>query len=101
MARRWRRTITDAANWHQDQALNATIYILRQTGPTGFLLKEEGEEKKFKVYLGDPHTCSCSVFRKEKDICKHISWILLKKFRIDRTNPCMFIHFKRLFRKII
>ena len=45
----WRRVISDAASWHQDQALNSTIYILRQTGPTGFLLKEEGETKKFKV----------------------------------------------------
>ena len=45
----WRRQLTDAASWHQDEALNATIYILREMGPTGFLLKEEGETKKYKV----------------------------------------------------
>ena len=45
----WRRTISDAASWHQDEALNATIYILRENGPIGFLLKEEGDTKKYKV----------------------------------------------------
>jgi E3 ubiquitin-protein ligase ZSWIM2 len=83
----WRRTCSDAANWHQHEALNATIYIVRQSGPTGFVLKEENEEKLVKVSLGDPHRCSCATFIKEKDICKHISWLLLKKFRVSRDNP--------------
>ncbi|XP_022080049.1 E3 ubiquitin-protein ligase Zswim2-like [Acanthaster planci] len=86
----WRRTVSDAASWHQDQALSATIYILRETGPTGFLLKEEGEAKKVKVFLGDPHSCTCSVFQKERDLCKHICWVLLKKFRVPRQNPISF-----------
>ncbi|XP_030836317.1 E3 ubiquitin-protein ligase ZSWIM2 [Strongylocentrotus purpuratus] len=82
----WQRSVSDAVSWHQDQALSATIYILRETGPTGFLLKEEGESKKVKVLLGDPHKCTCSVFKKEKEPCKHICWVLLKKFRLDRNN---------------
>lgn len=45
----WRRTCNDVVFWRQCQALNATIYILRETGPTGFLLKEEGETKPVKV----------------------------------------------------
>lgn len=83
----YRREISDACNWHQEQALNSTIYILYQTGPTGFLLNEEGETKKFKVFLGDIHNCTCSVFKKEKDLCKHICWIILKKFRLPRDDP--------------
>ncbi|XP_064648018.1 E3 ubiquitin-protein ligase Zswim2-like isoform X2 [Lineus longissimus] len=83
----WRRTVSDNVSWRQDQALNATIYILREIGPTGYVLKEEGEQKKFKVLIGDPHSCTCPVFTKEKDLCKHISWILLRKFRVPRTNP--------------
>ncbi|XP_063964802.1 E3 ubiquitin-protein ligase ZSWIM2-like [Lytechinus pictus] len=82
----WQRSVSDAVSWHQDQALSATIYILRETGPTGFLLKEEGESKKVKVFLGDPHKCTCTTFRKEKDLCKHICWVLLKKFRLERNN---------------
>lgn len=82
----WRNGCPDGVSWHQDQALNTAIYILRETGPTGFLLKEEGETKKFRVFLGDPHSCTCPAFKKENDLCKHICWILLKKFRLDRQN---------------
>lgn len=45
----YRREISDACSWHQDEALNSEMYILYNTGPTGFLLKEEGENKNFKV----------------------------------------------------
>ncbi|KAL5006572.1 hypothetical protein ScPMuIL_015378 [Solemya velum] len=83
----WRRICSDLVFWRQCQALNATIYILRETGPTGFLLKEEGEPKPFKVYLGDPHKCTCSQFTKNRDLCKHLCWVLLKKFRIPQDNP--------------
>lgn len=84
----YRRDISDACNWHQTQALDpeTSIFILSQTGPTGFLLKEEGETKNFKVFLGDVHNCTCPVFKKEKDLCKHICWLLLKKFRLPRTD---------------
>ncbi|CAG5117314.1 unnamed protein product [Candidula unifasciata] len=83
----WRMTVSDSCNWHQSQALDSTIYILRQTGPTGFLLKEEGETKNVKVFLGDPHSCTCQVFKKEKDLCKHICWLLLRKFKLSANNP--------------
>nr|XP_022306012.1 uncharacterized protein LOC111112643 isoform X2 [Crassostrea virginica] len=83
----WRRTCNDLVFWRQCQALNATIYILRETGPTGFLLKEEGETKPVKVFLGDPHSCTCSTFMKDRDLCKHICWLILKKFRVAQNNP--------------
>lgn len=70
-----------------DQALSATIYILREYGPTGFLLKEEQEEKNFKIFLGQEHICSCPAFRKTKELCKHICWLLLKKFGLSRNDP--------------
>lgn len=83
----WRRTCNDVVFWRQCQALNATIYILRETGPTGFLLKEEGETKPVKVFLGDPHSCTCTSFMKDRDLCKHICWLILKKFRVPQNNP--------------
>ena len=43
--------------------------------------------KKKKVFLGDVHNCTCPVFKKEKDLCKHVCWVLLKKFRVLRTDP--------------
>ena len=45
----WKNTVSDAVSWHQDQALNTTIFILKEYGPIGFLLKEEGESNNFKV----------------------------------------------------
>ncbi|XP_030065510.1 E3 ubiquitin-protein ligase ZSWIM2 [Microcaecilia unicolor] len=92
MSRRtgWRRTINEVVSWRQDQALSTTIYIIREFGPTGFLLKEDEELKNFKVFLGDPHSCSCSTFVKEKDLCKHICWILLKKFKLPRDHEYAF-----------
>ena len=54
----YRREVSEACNWHQDEAMNSTIYILYQTGPTGFLLKEEGEEaKNFKVQTNKTFFC--------------------------------------------
>lgn len=51
----WKNTVSDAVSWHQDEALNTTIFILKEYGPTGFLLKEEGEPKNFKVGLHVQH----------------------------------------------
>nr|XP_006814084.1 PREDICTED: E3 ubiquitin-protein ligase Zswim2-like [Saccoglossus kowalevskii] len=86
----WRGTVTDLVSWRQDQAERATMYILREIGPTGFLLKEEGEKGKLKVFLGDPHSCTCKNFRTDKDICQHICWVILKKFRVPRQNEISF-----------
>ncbi|KAM9334154.1 E3 ubiquitin-protein ligase ZSWIM2 [Symphorus nematophorus] len=88
----WRNTVSDAVSLHQDQALNTTIFLLKSFGPTGFLLREEGETKNFKVFLGDPHMCTCPVFTKEQQPCKHICWVLLRKFRLPREHEYSFQH---------
>ncbi|XP_060724904.1 E3 ubiquitin-protein ligase ZSWIM2 [Tachysurus vachellii] len=86
----WRKSASEAVNWHQDESLNTTILILREFGPTGFLLKEDTEPKNYKVFLGDPHTCTCGTFQKEKDLCKHICWVLMRKFRLPRDHEYCF-----------
>jgi len=85
----WRKTCSDIARKYQEQATSATIYILREIGPTGFLLKEESQPKNIQVFLGDPHRCTCAMFKKENDLCKHICWLLLKKFRVSTNDPSM------------
>ncbi|XP_030637679.1 E3 ubiquitin-protein ligase ZSWIM2 [Chanos chanos] len=82
----WRNTVSDSVCWHQEQALNTNIFILKEFGPIGFLLKEDGEARNFKVFMGEPHTCTCSTFQKEKEPCKHICWVLLRKFRVPRDH---------------
>ncbi|XP_049426278.1 E3 ubiquitin-protein ligase ZSWIM2 [Epinephelus fuscoguttatus] len=88
----WRNIVSSAVSFHQDQALTTTIFFLRSFGPTGFLLREEGEARNFKVFLGDPHTCTCPVFTREQELCKHICWVLLRKFRLPREHEYSFQH---------
>lgn len=92
MARRipWRRNCPDVVLNRIEEAIQARIYLLRETGPTGFLLKEDGLDKKFKVFLGDRHSCTCQNFTKEKELCIHILWVLLKKFRVPKENQIIF-----------
>ncbi|XP_031708113.1 E3 ubiquitin-protein ligase ZSWIM2 [Anarrhichthys ocellatus] len=85
-----RNTVSDAVSFHQDQALNTTIFLLKSFGPTRFLLREEGEVRNFTVCLGDPHLCTCPVFTKEQEPCKHICWVLLRKFRLPRDHEYSF-----------
>lgn len=45
-----RRHLSDRLSCQQDQALSSSIYLLREIGPTGFLLREEEPENKdFRV----------------------------------------------------
>ena len=68
----FRSKCTELVSLRQSNAMDSTIYILRETGPTGYLLKEEGQPKKFKVLLGDPHTCTCPTFTKERELCRFV-----------------------------
>lgn len=45
----WRKAASDAVSWHQDESLKTTVFILKEFGPTGFLLKEDREPKNYKV----------------------------------------------------
>ncbi|ERE71792.1 E3 ubiquitin-protein ligase ZSWIM2 [Cricetulus griseus] len=86
-----RRHLNDSLSWQQDQALSSSIYLLRQIGPIGFLLREEEPEKgDFRVLLGNPHECNCPAFLKRGELCKHICWVLLKKFKLPRDHESAF-----------
>ncbi|XP_067230671.1 E3 ubiquitin-protein ligase ZSWIM2 [Chanodichthys erythropterus] len=86
----WRKAVSEVVSSHQHRALNTTIFILKEFGPIGFLLKEDGDSKNYKVCLGDPHTCTCPTFQKEKDLCTHICWLLMRKFRLPRDHEYCF-----------
>ncbi|XP_029307038.1 LOW QUALITY PROTEIN: E3 ubiquitin-protein ligase ZSWIM2 [Cottoperca gobio] len=87
----WRHTVSDAVRFHQEQALNTTMFVLKTFGPTRFLLGE-GETTTFRVCLGDPHACSCSVFIKEQVPCKHICWVLMRRFKLPIAHEYSFQH---------
>ena len=64
----WSNTVSDAVSFHQDQALSTTIFLLKSYGPTGFMLREEGEARNFKInhsvsqdgYLSNSQKCFLS-----------------------------------------
>lgn len=86
---RWRRECSDVIRRRIEEASQITLYIVHQTGPTGFIVKEDGRSKKLKVWaqrvhvmfthdifqvlLGDPHRCSC-FGSLDKEPCVHILW---------------------------
>ncbi|RVE75059.1 hypothetical protein OJAV_G00013100 [Oryzias javanicus] len=86
----WRKTIPDSVSSRQDQALGTTMRLIKSYGPAAFLLREDGETQGFKVCLGDLHTCTCPVFAGEAELCKHICWILLRKFKLPRSHEYSF-----------
>ncbi|KAM4538101.1 E3 ubiquitin-protein ligase ZSWIM2 isoform 1-T1 [Fundulus diaphanus] len=86
----WRNTASDAVSSHQDHALSSTMLLLRSYGPTAFLLQEDGGTQNFKVCLGEPHTCTCPTFTRERQPCQHICWLLLRKFRLPRDHEYAF-----------
>jgi hypothetical protein len=47
----WRRLCPDEVSRRLEAAARVTYYILHETGPTGFILKEDGARKKIKVLL--------------------------------------------------
>jgi E3 ubiquitin-protein ligase ZSWIM2 len=71
----------------------------------GFVVKEDGQQKTFTVLLGDSHrldlfflcsfahqsrSCTCPTFQREKELCVHILWIMLKKLRMSPGDPLVF-----------
>ncbi|XP_032210860.1 E3 ubiquitin-protein ligase ZSWIM2 isoform X2 [Mustela erminea] len=82
-----RRHVSERLRGRQEQALSSRMYLLRETGPTGFLLREDAPDGgDFRVFLGNPHVCNCATFLEGGELCKHICWVLLKKFKLPRTH---------------
>lgn len=87
------------------QAANARMMILQQPGPTSFIVQPAEasttttstsstttttKPKKYKVSFGGRSVCNCPDHRKDQELCIHILWVLLKKFRVPRGNPLLY-----------
>lgn len=46
---KWRSSCPDVLLTRLEEIAETRLYLLRQTGPTGFLLKQHDGEAKFKV----------------------------------------------------
>ncbi|XP_054272502.1 E3 ubiquitin-protein ligase ZSWIM2-like [Macrosteles quadrilineatus] len=82
----WRQLCPPQVRALQELASLRPLFLLRQSGPTAFIV-QEAEEKPVQVRLGDPHHCSCKIHHKSRELCLHICWVLLKKLRLRMSNP--------------
>ena len=97
----WVSSPSDIVKSSIEKASRQSYFIIRELGPTSFTIKDstsvreqqaEGgggssAKRVFKVALGSIHSCTCTAFRTERALCRHICWLLLKKFRIPRNHP--------------
>ncbi|XP_073973753.1 E3 ubiquitin-protein ligase Zswim2-like isoform X3 [Rhodnius prolixus] len=70
------------------------MYLVRQVGPTSWDIAEGNREplannayqqqglSTVRVSLGSLHQCSCVLFNKTKELCKHLVWILMNKLKL-------------------
>jgi len=58
------------------------FYLVQTSGPTSYVVKG-ALDTKFKVFLGNPHGCSC----KRGNLCVHILFVLLKVLRVSEDDP--------------
>jgi E3 ubiquitin-protein ligase ZSWIM2 len=97
----WVSTPSDIVSASIESAKRKSFFILKQIGPTSFILRDGASKREqqaegnggssskneYKVQLGAVHSCTCFGFRKEKRLCRHICWIILKKFKIPEGHP--------------
>lgn len=100
----WVSTPSDIVKNSINKAKRQSFYIIRELGPTSFTIKDatsvreqqaEGTggssaKRVYKVTLGSVHSCTCLAFRQEKALCRHICWLILKKFRIPVSHPFVY-----------
>ena len=72
-------------------ALNSGLLVVQQPGPMSFVLKCSTTQRKFKVRVGDPHSCNCKDQNGEL-LCVHILFVLLKVFRLPQDNSLVWQH---------
>jgi len=63
--------------------MNEPLYLLRQTGPYGFVVCNDTQFDKFRVLLG-PQQCTCN-----KHHCVHLLFVMLRVLRVETTNPLL------------
>ncbi|TNJ29517.1 hypothetical protein GMRT_11688 [Giardia muris] len=73
-------------------ARRARFYVLSQPGPLTFVLQARGPDGSpdgslIRISLGAPHSCSCSDGHGRGQICIHIAFLLVRRFRLPEGHP--------------
>ncbi|KAK9500554.1 hypothetical protein O3M35_001798 [Rhynocoris fuscipes] len=73
------------------------MYLVRQVGPTSWDVADSNRgnpnhvnntdnTSTVRVSLGTSHRCSCLVFNRTKELCRHIVWILTHKLKLKCSD---------------
>lgn len=95
----WRNNPPAVVAERMEQCLHTQMFLLSQSGPLGFIVK--CGEKKHRglrntaaadcaVFLGSENSCNCPSFLKDKELCIHILWVILKKLRVPKENSLVY-----------
>jgi E3 ubiquitin-protein ligase ZSWIM2 len=87
-SRPWRSRCPAELRATLEEALSIPLLVVHQPGPTSLVLKHAETHRKFKVFLGDPHRCSCGGHG-EENLCAHVLFVLAKVYRIPTDNPML------------
>lgn len=69
-SRKWKQKPTKDDEEMIDLAKNSRFFLIKQNGPTSFVISADSGKTLFKVVIGGEHTCTCK--KNLKHNCEHI-----------------------------
>ena len=67
-----------------EEAPYSRLFVLSDPGPTSFVLRGEASPRRFKVTIGETHSCTC---HSGNELCAHVLFVLTRVFRMPAANP--------------
>jgi len=86
----WIREANSTTEENQQTALNTTFIITRNLGPMSIEILKPGENSrpenkktvKYRVRIGETHSCTCKNSKTVNSLCIHVCWTLLKYLKL-------------------
>eukprot|EP01051_Picozoa_sp_SAG22_P014515 SAG22_NODE_1771_length_3616_cov_7.362834_2_plen_727_part_01 len=60
------------------------LFVIHEPGPTSFVLRGEESSRKYRVSVGEQHSCNCGT---PNELCEHVLFVLVRVFRMQIANP--------------
>ncbi|KAI9100500.1 hypothetical protein DFS34DRAFT_488472 [Phlyctochytrium arcticum] len=91
-----------------DKAARSRFFVVQELGPMAFIIEAPPSpaepsaatdapdppvnttSRKYKVSLGSTQSCSCSQFLRERELCVHVLWLMLKVFKIPKDSETIY-----------
>ncbi|KAI8816872.1 uncharacterized protein EV422DRAFT_544353 [Fimicolochytrium jonesii] len=67
-------------------AQTSTLFVVQEMGPLAFIVRQENDDRNYRVKIGSVQMCTCEEYVSEGELCLHVIWIMHKKFRVAETD---------------